>query len=171
MHSCIFYPPESRGTKVTGLRWHSISEPLARLGVDPARIKLEELLSSAQSGRLNEVELELSSRLAAGDIDAAEICDAYANGLAKESRFEEAVKILQAWSVDRPEDAVPYFRIGRIQEHLQKTDDAKLNYKTAATKDPKYYPAVYSLARIHLDENNVAEHRVTSNNAWPCATR
>ncbi len=126
-------------------------------GFSVDRLRLEEMLSLAQSGHLGQVEKELSSRLAQGDSDAPEICDAYANGLAKESRFDDAIAILKAWRSDRPDDAVPYYRMARIQEHLQQLDEAKVNYKTSVQKNPKYYPAVYSVARIYLDENDATE--------------
>jgi tetratricopeptide (TPR) repeat protein len=128
-----------------------------RLGFDRERLRLEEMLGMAQSGRLSDVEAELTSRLGQGDVDAAEICDAYANGLARESRFDEAIAILQAWRDDRPQDAVPSYRIARIQEHMHKLEDAKANYQKAVENNPEYYPAIYSLARIFLDENKATE--------------
>ncbi len=125
----------------------------SQAGFDHKRIELERKLSYAQTGRLDEVEAELSERLATGDPDSAEICEAYANGLAMSSRFEAAIRILDAWRIDRPNDPRPAHRMARIQEHLQQLDNARASYERSIAIDNDYFPAIFSLARMLLDEN------------------
>ena len=140
--------------------WPMMDEHLvlaAKAGFDRDRVELERKLSFAQSGRLDEVEAELSERLAHSDPDSAEICEAYANGLAMASRFEAAIKILDAWRIDRPNDPRPAFRMARIQEHLQQLENAKASYEKSIAIDGEYYPALYSLARMLLDGNEAEQ--------------
>ncbi len=125
----------------------------SQAGYNNDRIELERKLSYAQTGRLDEVESELNERLATGDPDSAEICEAYANGLAMSSRFEAAIKILDAWRIDRPNDPRPAHRMAKIQEHLQQLDNARASYERAIAIDKNYFPAIFSLGRMLLDEN------------------
>lgn len=111
-------------------------------------VLLEKQLSRAQSGSLGEVELEINARLMKGDRDLAEICEAYANGLTKESRFDAALEVLNAWRADRPDTPIPLYRIGRIEEYLQQLDLAKSSYRAAIDKDKNFFPALLGLARI-----------------------
>ncbi len=138
----------------------TMSDELAvasRQGCANERVELERQLSQAQSGKLDEVEKALSENLSKGIGDLAEICEAYANGLSMASRFNDALSILEAWHRDLPNDPVPIYRIGRIQEHLILVDDAKASYRSAIELQENYYPALYSLARLLLDENNSEE--------------
>lgn len=128
-----------------------------RLGFAEQRIELERKLSIAQYGRLADVEPEVSQALANGADDSAEISDAYANGLTRDSRFAAALEILNAWKSDRPEDATPRYRIARIEEYLNTLADAKASYRAAIARRENYYPAMYNLARLLLDDNQVAE--------------
>ena len=128
-----------------------------RHGMEADRVLLERQLSQAQSGSLGEVELKITARLAKGDRDLSEICEAYANGLAKESRFDAALKILEAWQADQPDAPIPLYRIGRIEEYLQQLDQAKSNYRAAIDKDKNFFPAIFGLARLFLDENDAKE--------------
>lgn len=128
-----------------------------RNGMDADRVVLERQLSQAQSGFLREVEPKITARLAKGDRDLAEICEAYANGLAKDSRFDTALEILNAWRADQPDLPIPLYRIGRIEEYLLQLDQAKCNYRAAIVKDKNFFPAVFGLARLCLKENDSNE--------------
>ena len=130
-----------------------------RNGMDADRVLLERQLSQAQSGILGAVEREINARLLAGDSELSEICEAYANGLTKESRFDAAVAVLKAWQADRPDTPIPWYRIGRIEEYRQQFDKAKSSYKTAISKNKDFFPAVFGLARRCLAENEATEAR------------
>lgn len=128
-----------------------------RGGFDARLLELERQLSLAQSGKLQEVESALSENLSKGFGDLAEICEAYANGLSMASRASDALNVLQAWHRDLPSDPVPLYRIGRIEEHQIRLDEAKTSYRSAIELKPDYFPALYSLARLLLDENQAEE--------------
>ena len=134
-------------------------EAAERNGMAADRVLLERQLSQAQSGFLGEVERKITTRLLAGDRELAEICEAYANGLAKESRFDAALEVLKAWQADRPDTPIPWYRIGRIEEYRHQFDKAKSSYRAAIAKDKNFFPAVFGLARRCLVENEANESR------------
>lgn len=131
-----------------------------RNGMAIDRVELERNLSQAQRGFLGEVEREITTRLLEGDPEFAEICEAYAKGLAKESRFDAALEVLRAWQADMPDTPIPLYRIGRIEEFLQQFDKAKSSYRAAIAKDEDFYPALFGLARRCLADNQAAESRL-----------
>ena len=130
-----------------------------RNGMEADRVLLERQLSQAQRGFLDEVEHKLTARLLSGDRELAEICEAYAKGLAKESRFDAALEVLRAWHADRPDTPIPLYRIGRIEEFLQQFDKAKSSYRAAIAKDKEFFPAMFGLARRCLADNEAVESR------------
>ena len=121
-----------------------------RNGADPAAIRREQLLALAQAGQLEDAEPELMALLLNPGPDAPAISDAYANGLAKTARFEDALHVLEAWRLDFPEDPRPDYRIGRIREHQQRFDEAEAGYRQAVKEDAGFFPARYSLGRVLL---------------------
>ncbi len=117
-------------------------------GADPAAVRREQLLALAQSGQLEGIEAELVASLPAAGKEAAEISEAYANGLAKLARFEDALSVLEAWRQDFPDDPRPEYQQGRIVEHREMYDEAEASYRLALSKDAGYLPARYSLGRV-----------------------
>lgn len=130
-----------------------------RNGMKADRVLLERQLSQAQSGHLGAVEREINARLMNGDSELSEICEAYANGLTGESRFDAAIQVLSAWKADRPGTPIPSYRIGRIEEYRQQFDKAKSSYKAAIAINKDFFPAVFGLARLCLLENESSESR------------
>ena len=130
-----------------------------RHGMNMDRVLLERQLSQAQSGFLINIEKKITSRLLDGDRDLAEICEAYASGLTKESRFDAAVEVLRAWQADRPDTPIPSYRIGRIEEYQQQFDKAMISYQASLSKNNDYFPALFGLARRHLYANEASKAR------------
>jgi len=128
-----------------------------RWGADPKAVRREQLLALAQTGQLDDIEAELVALLREGGSEAAEISEAYANGLARLARFDDAVSILDAWRLDFPNDPRPDYRLGRVQEHQQLYDDAEASYRQAISKDAGYFPARYSLGRVLLHQRRAEE--------------
>lgn len=127
-----------------------------RLGYSEQRIEREEMLAKAQVGQLDDaLESKLNQWLAEAGPDTREICAAYANGLAASSRIADAQKILQAWQDDYPSDPRPAFRLGRISDHQRRPEDALKQYEIAYQRDPEYLPAVYSMARVFVEQRQV----------------
>lgn len=119
-----------------------------RSGADSKLVSLERALAQAQSGSLDSVEPQLFDALRNGIGDSAEISDAYANGLTISSRFDQALKVLQAWQIDYPKDPRPAYRIGRIFEHKAVWDKAQEHYRQSISVSPTYYPARFRLGRV-----------------------
>lgn len=127
-------------------------------GLDSKVADREKMLAQAQAGRLEGIESSLNAWLAEADPgDRRVICEAYANGLAIQARFADAIRLLNAWKLDFPTDPEPDYRLGRIDEHLRQKPDAEKHYRESLKKDPNYYPAAYSLGRVLLDRKDAEE--------------
>ena len=127
------------------------------LGGDRRASKIEEALALAQSGDLTAVEPQLIAWLKEGAGDADEISDAYANGLAANSRFEQSATVLQAWRTDYPTDPRPDYRMGRLREYLEEWDEAERAYREAIRLNPNYFAAHYRLGRVLLLGRRIEE--------------
>lgn len=132
-------------------------ERALRNGFDPERVRREHILGQAQIGRLEGIETEINQWLMDGDHETPEISSAYANGLASQSRLGAALRVLEAWHLDYPEDPVPLYRAGRIHEYFDEIDEAKQHYQAAIELDENYLPPHYSLGRLLLDEKQPQE--------------
>ncbi len=85
--------------------------------------------------------------------DEGLVVDAYVNGLAAQSRFSEAVEVLEAYEQSNPLDPMVNFRLGVMNEHLRNSANAEEEYKLALEKDPTYIRAAWSLARLRSSKN------------------
>jgi tetratricopeptide (TPR) repeat protein len=124
---------------------------------DSAAMRREELLALAQNGQLEGIEAELVALLPEAGEEAAEISEAYANGLAMLARFDDALSVLDAWRRDFPDDPRPEYRIGRIREHQSVYDEAEASYRRALSRRAGYFPARYSLGRVLLHQLRAEE--------------
>ncbi|MBL6832480.1 MAG: tetratricopeptide repeat protein [Pirellulales bacterium] len=113
-------------------------------------VRRERMLADIQSGRLEKLEAQVKAWLVANDPDLPEIADAYANGLAACSRFDEALEMLGAWGQDYPTDPMPAFRAGRIHEFFEDFDSAADAYREAVARREDFLPARYALGRVLL---------------------
>lgn len=138
---------------------HRVLRSALHQGADPALVSLERAMAMAQSGHLQLVESELMAALQAGLGDAAEISDAYSNGLTVMSRFAHALEVLQAWRDDYPGDPRPDYRLGRLYEHQQLWEEAETHYRRSLAVRDTHYPARYRLGRVLLYGRRVAEAR------------
>ncbi len=129
----------------------------SRLGADRQAIQIEEAMALAQNGKLDEVEADLFRWLSNGIGDADEISDAYANGLAANSRFDNANEILDAWQRDFPKDPRPEYRLGRLNEHLQLWEQAAEAYLNSLKKKNDYYPSRFRLGRAYFTVRKIEE--------------
>lgn len=127
------------------------------LGADRQRIDREEMLALVQAGEVAEYESKVMGWLESPGDDAPEICDAYANGLAANGRFNDAMQILAAWRSDFPNDPRCDYRIGRIHEHQEQYDKAEASYREAIAKADDFYPAIFSLGRVLLHQRRADE--------------
>ena len=124
------------------------------LGFPAAPLNREQSLLSMSYG---EIDATLDSKakqwIAEQPPDEGLVVDAYANGLAAQSRFDEAVRVLEEYERAFPEDPMVNFRLGVMNEHLRSSAKAEDEYKIALQKDPTYIRAAWSLARLRSSKN------------------
>ncbi|MBC7815782.1 MAG: tetratricopeptide repeat protein [Planctomycetaceae bacterium] len=77
------------------------------LGFPIDRLKREQLLAIAQSGKIREIEPQLADLFSSPGEDGREICEAVVSGMLVCYRLQEAFTILEAWRRDFPTDAQP----------------------------------------------------------------
>lgn len=125
-------------------------------GADPQRVRLEKILAAASVGRLREVEAELPRLLVDYPRDGRDVCEAFAGGYIAAYRVREAAPLLRAWREAYPDDPQAYLLQGRVDEHAGDWDSAADLYEKALEVDPRYGPAAFNLARVHLNRNDPA---------------
>lgn len=135
-------------------------ESALKLGASPKAIDLERVLSTAESGGLASVENKLLLLLQETDADVPEISNAYANGLAAQSRFPELLQVLDAWQKDYPSDPRPDYRRGRLEENHQNWELASKAYLASLERMTDYYPSRYRLGRVYLLERKTEKAKV-----------
>ena len=120
-------------------------------------MQIEEAMAAAQSGALELVEVQLFKWLESGVGDIDEISDAYANGLAANSRFETLNQVLDAWQRDYPNDPRPDYRRGRVHEYFQLWQQAEEAYKKSLSRNSRFYPSRYRLGRVLILQRKMEE--------------
>lgn len=85
--------------------------------------------------------------------DVGLVVDALANGLASQSRFQEASKLLEDYEKAFPNDAMVNYRFGVMNEHIRGIARAEQEYRQALEKDPQFVQAGWRLARIKSGQN------------------
>lgn len=129
------------------------------LGANKLDVQIEEAMAAAQSGALELVELQLCKWLESGIGEVDELSDAYANGLAANSRFENLNQVLDAWQKDYPADPRPDYRRARMREYFQDWASAEALYRKSLSRNPKYYPSRYRLGRVLILERKMEDAR------------
>lgn len=120
-------------------------------GFPSTKLEREQSLALASMGQLNEkIESDIKRWLIEPGADVSDILDAYSNGLASISRFDEANGLFDLWESKVPLDPLPNYRRARIQEHLFRFDIAEKEYRKTIEKDPNHVKGRCSLARLLL---------------------
>lgn len=139
----------------------------ASSGASRADVQKEWTLAQVQSGKLEAFEPQIKSWLVNGSSDLPEIAEAYANGLAASSRFDEALRMIGAWAQDHPTDPMPAFRAGRIHEFFEDFDAAAVAYREALSREDDFSPARFALARVLLNQKKPQDAIVELNACRP----
>ena len=127
-------------------------------GVDPDLLEKEQVLANVSLGEIDSLsESRVKRWIAEKGPDVGDVVDAYANGLATLSRFEDASSLLEAYERDFPGDPMVNYRFGIMNEHIRGNEKAEKEYATALFKDPKHVQAAWRLARIKSGKNNPEE--------------
>lgn len=142
--------------------YSSMDKHLAKakvLGASVASVQMEEAMAAAQAGALELVEVQLFQWMQRGLGEIDELSDAYANGLAANSRFEPLNQVLDAWQRDFPADPRPDYRRGRIQEYFQLWEQAEEAYKQSLSRNSRYTPSRFRLGRVLMLQRRMEEAR------------
>lgn len=134
-------------------------------GLSLPRLRLEVMLAQAQRGNLDSLRSALSDLLVKGD-DADEICFAYVQGSMIKYYLDDAMRMLELWESDYPNDPRPNLLRGRLLEHGSNLDAAKLEFLKALEKNSNYSAAAFNMGRILETEQSPAEalryYRITA---------
>ena len=108
-------------------------------GYDQEPLEKEQCLAIASLGELDAAnEAKIKIWIAQRGPDTGELVDAYVNGLAALSRFDEASKVLEDYEADFPNDPMVNYRFGLMNEHTKSNELAEKEYALAMKKDPKH---------------------------------
>jgi tetratricopeptide (TPR) repeat protein len=124
-------------------------------GLSHAAYGKEQLLLRAQAGRLENLEPTIYQWMQDAGEDAAELCEAYANGLLINNRPDDALAIFDVWIKEYPNDPQPHVSRGRWFESRQQIDEAEAAYQAALERDPRFAPAHYALGRLNLNRQKM----------------
>lgn len=116
-------------------------------GFSAEQLKREVLYAQAQAGSLPDFDRRLSDALIAG-VEPAEVCEAFALGYVLNYELGQALRLLDVWQEEFPNDPQPHFLRGRLREQNAAYDDAEREFGEALRLDPSHAPAAYNLARV-----------------------
>ncbi len=127
-------------------------------GFDRETIEKEQCLAIASLGELDPAnEAKIKKWIAQRGPDVADFVDAYVNGLAALSRFEEASKVLEDYEVDFPNDPMVNYRFGLMNEHTKSNEQAENEYLEAMKKDPSHAKSAWRFSRLLCARNKPEE--------------
>jgi tetratricopeptide (TPR) repeat protein len=118
------------------------------LGFAPQRVETERLLLLAQAGRMREAEQELPRLLVAPGADGREICAAFSSGFFLTYRFHEALRLLDAWQADYPDDSDPRVFRGIYWQHMMRWPESADEYRAALRLAPERHDVRIRLATV-----------------------
>lgn len=123
-------------------------------GYNSEALAKEQCLALASLGELDPInESKIKKWIAQDGPDASELVDAYVNGLAALSRFDDASKVLEQHEVEYPNDPMVNYRFGLMNEHTKSNELAEKEYTEAMRKDPGHAKSAWRYARLLCGRN------------------
>jgi tetratricopeptide (TPR) repeat protein len=132
-------------------------ERAERLGHPVAQIRREQRLTLAQAGRLSEVEPYLGEMLEDPSGDAREVCEAFVNGYLRNYRMGDAMRMIEAWKGDFPEDAQAWVAEAMITTHLLQWKETVQAYQKAHQLDSQREDIWLGLAEALVEQHDYEE--------------
>lgn len=128
-------------------------------GFDPAAVRRQRLLATAQSGEILAVEDDILQLAEAGvDDELAEECyEAMVEGYVKAYRLREASQAIDLWLRWQPDNPLAYYWRGVVFETGEKWGEARAAYATAVAKAPRLYTPRRALARMERETARLPE--------------
>lgn len=118
-------------------------------------LQREQWLVEAQVGDVSNLEQHLADMLIDPKGNAPDICETFVNSCILNYRFPDALRVLEMWQADFPDDPLPHYYRGRILEHQGAWDKAESEFSAALKVAPDHIPSAYNLARVKLAQNQV----------------
>ena len=115
----------------------------------------EQWLVEAQVGDVSNLEQHLADMLIDPRGNAQDICETFVNSCVLNYRFRDAIKIIELWQADFPNDPLPHYYLGRILEHQGDWENSAREFSVALKVSPAHIPSAYNLARVKLSHNQV----------------
>ncbi|QDU37973.1 tetratricopeptide repeat protein [Maioricimonas rarisocia] len=134
----------------------SALQDAADAGFSPRKLQREVWLAEAQSGRMQSLDAKLGNLLVAGE-DLPAICEAYVLGCLLNYRLNDALRLLDLWQADFPDDPQPHYLRGRLIEHSTDFEGAANEYRRAVELASGHGAATYNLGRALLALQNTKE--------------
>jgi tetratricopeptide (TPR) repeat protein len=129
----------------------------AEHGYSKEALDREQVLLMAQMGQLRHVEHRIGTILRTVADDAAEVCEAYTNGLLVNLRQTEALNVVDHWAKDYPHDAQPEVVRGLILKSINRVKRAEDAFRKAVALDADSVDARRELGAILLDSRRLDE--------------
>lgn len=126
-------------------------------GYQRQTLEREQLLLQAQAGRMKEIDEKIAEIFQTAGDDTAEVCEAYVSGLLLNFRQGDAVRVIDSWSQDYPEDPYPLFVKGRIYQNSNKVREAEECYRRALAINPHAPPIRFQLAELLISAKRIDE--------------
>ncbi|GIX04382.1 MAG: hypothetical protein KatS3mg114_0251 [Planctomycetaceae bacterium] len=139
-----------RGDMEATRRW---LEQAQQLGADPRLVQREALLAMAQSGQLREAEPHLPRLLVEAGDEAPEVSEAFVLGYMRTLRTADALRLLEAWIADWPEQPRPWLLRARLYVMQHQYTKARADFLQALQRDPQFLPAALELAELLWQQN------------------
>jgi thioredoxin-like negative regulator of GroEL len=140
--------------------WNGVRDALLqaqKLQYPVSLLEREQWLAQAQSGQLRPAEPHLPQLLVDPQNDGGEICEAFVNGYFLNHRLTDALRLLDAWIADYPNDPEPRIIRGKIRVDQQYLKEAESDLRAARSLDPKSSSAALELADVLILERQVEE--------------
>ncbi|HEY3966237.1 MAG TPA: tetratricopeptide repeat protein [Planctomycetaceae bacterium] len=123
-----------------------------KLGYPTAILEREQILGLAQSGQMPEAEPALAGFLVDPQDDVAEICEAFATGFLKNYRRNDALRLLEAWVGDQPNNARARLFRAKLDIEIQQWSGAADHLEQVLQARPAQTEATYLLAGVLLQQ-------------------
>ncbi len=123
-----------------------------KLGYPTAILEREQILGLAQSGQMQSAEPALAGLLVDPQDDVAEICEAFATGFLKNYRRNDALRLLEAWVNDQPNNPRARMIRAKLDIEIQQWAGATDHLEKVLQARPAQTEAAYLLAGVLLQQ-------------------
>jgi len=123
-----------------------------RLGYPVAILEREQLLALAQSGQMHEAEPALAGLLMNPRQEDGEICEAYATGFLRNYRLNDALRLVEAWVRDKPDNPRAWYLRATIEIEAEQWAGASESLQRVLATRPDHHEAQYYLGWVLLKQ-------------------